>query len=190
MLLLVRLLPLIITAQGLYIANAFVKPIVSYHSRIQRRIINDNDNYDGSGHVLLVPVFTTLNMLPDSYNNDFLSQLSSPSIVLTSSDMDAEAMASASLQGLRTFFGVSAALIVGAIGLYFVTGAIIVPKATQQLEKDTKRLRPGLWEEYINKANLKDGETMTDRPALLEELGNTMKPIIMVDFETEARSKK
>ena len=65
-----------------------------------------------------------------------------------------------------------------------------MPKATQQLEKDTKRLRPGLWEEYINKANLKDGETMTDRPALLEELGNTMKPIIMADFETEARSKK
>jgi hypothetical protein len=76
-----------------------------------------------------------------------------------------------------------------AIALYFVTGAIIVPKAAQQLERDTKRLRPGLWEEYEARAGLKEGEKMTDRPELLEELGSTMRPIIMADFETLAEAK-
>lgn len=126
---------------------------------------------------------SAMTMLPENCVTQFSS------IVLTSTSEAADAEAMASLQGLRTFFGASTALVFAAIALYFVTGAIIVPKAAQQLERDTKRLRPGLWEEYEARAGLKEGEKMTDRPELLEELGSTMRPIIMADFETLAEAK-
>ena len=59
--------------------------------------------------------------------------------------------------------------------------------AAAQLEVDTKRLRPGLWEEFEEK--LGEGETMATRPDLLQELGNTMQPIIIKDFEDSANAK-
>lgn len=59
--------------------------------------------------------------------------------------------------------------------------------AAAELEKDTKRLRPGLWEEY--EAKLEEGETMVNRPDLLQELGNIMQPIIVKDYEVEADKK-
>lgn len=62
-----------------------------------------------------------------------------------------------------------------------------MPQAAAELEKDTKRLRPGLWEEYESK--LEEGETMVNRPDLLQELGNIMQPIIVKDYEIEADKK-
>ena len=178
--LLLLLLCLLTTQQAFYCANAFVSPSRScaFHSRIriESGAVCDLQKSVSSKMTMMIP------------NEDLISTQFSSSIVLLSVDQTAEAMAS--LQGIRTFFGVSSALVFAAISLYFVTGAIIVPKATQQLEKDTKRLRPGLWEEYVEKANLKKGETMTDRPELLQELGNTMQPIIMADFEKSAAESK
>jgi len=68
-----------------------------------------------------------------------------------------------------------------------LTAAFLVPKAAEQLETDTKRLRPGLWEEYELKLEL--GETMVNRPDLLQELGNVMQPIIAQDYEMKAAEK-
>ncbi len=120
-----------------------------------------------------------LQMLP----ND----LSAVSSLLLSDDAAAIEGANSALAGLRTFFVVITALVFGFAGLTFVTAAFIVPKAAEQLENDTKRLRPGLWEEFEEK--LGEGETMATRPDLLQELGNIMQPIIIKDFEDSANAK-
>ena len=44
-----------------------------------------------------------------------------------------------------------------------------------------------LWEEY--EAKLEEGETMVNRPDLLQELGNIMQPIIVKEYEMEADKK-
>ena len=92
------------------------------------------------------------------------------------------------LSGLRTFFAVLAALVFGAFGLTFIVAAFIVPKAAEQLEADTRRLRPGLWEEY--EAKLEPGQTMATRPDILQELGEVMRPIILEDFEKSAAQQE
>lgn len=68
-----------------------------------------------------------------------------------------------------------------------MTAAFLVPRAAEQLESDTRRLRPGLWDEY--EAKLEPGETMTSRPDLLQDLGNIMQPIITQDYERQAAEK-
>mmetsp|Transcript_15517 Transcript_15517/g.37124 ORF Transcript_15517/g.37124 Transcript_15517/m.37124 type:complete len:217 (-) Transcript_15517:74-724(-) len=92
------------------------------------------------------------------------------------------------LSGLRTFFGVLTALVFGAFGLTYFVAAFIVPKAAEQLEADTRRLRPGLWEEYETK--LEAGQTMATRPDILQELGEEMRPVILEDFEKSAAQEE
>jgi len=98
-----------------------------------------------------------------------------------------DAEISGALSNLRTFFIVLTAAIFGLTALAYLTAAFLVPKAAEQLELDTKRLRPGLWEEYERKLN--DGESMVNRPDLLQELGNIMQPIIVENYEKEAAIK-
>jgi hypothetical protein len=107
--------------------------------------------------------------------------------LLLSEDVNAMVDANAALQGVRIFFTVIAGLALAFVGLTYATVTFIIPKASEQLERDTKRLRPGLWEEY--EARLGEGETMATRPDLLQELGNVMQPIIMEDFERSANAK-
>lgn len=121
---------------------------------------------------------------PDHYHDAILSASSS---IILSDDAEAVASAEAALQGVRTFFTVILAIVFGFAGLTYVTAAFIVPQAAAQLETDTKRLRPGLWEEY--EAKLEEGETLATRPDLLQELGNIMQPIIIEDFEKSANAK-
>ena len=73
------------------------------------------------------------------------------------------------LSTLRTFFVVLSAAVFGITAIAYLTAAFLVPKAAEQLEQDTKRLRPGLWEEYEGK--LEEGQEMVNRPDLLQELG-------------------
>lgn len=121
-----------------------------------------------------------LNMLPDALSTTYTS-------IILSDEAGAIAEANSGLEGVRTFFAIITALVIGLAGLTYVTAAFIVPKAAERLEKDTKRLRPGLWEEY--EAKLGEGATMANRPDLLEELGNIMQPIIIADFEDSAEAK-
>jgi len=130
---------------------------------------------------------TKLNMIPNngfSTVDDFLS--ASTSLVL-SDDAQAVAQANSALEGVRTFFIIITAVVFGLAGLTFVTAAFIVPQAASRLEEDTKRIKPGLWEEY--EAKLLEGETMAQRPDLLQELGNIMQPLIIADFEESADAK-
>jgi hypothetical protein len=101
--------------------------------------------------------------------------------------MQPDAEVPGALSTLRTFFIVLTAAIFGITALAYLTAAFLVPKAAEQLEQDTKRLRPGLWEEYESKLN--EGESMVNRPDLLQELGNIMQPIIVQDYEKEAAIK-
>ncbi|KAL9182828.1 hypothetical protein ACHAXT_004107 [Thalassiosira profunda] len=88
------------------------------------------------------------------------------------------------LSTLRTFFVVLTAAIFGITAIAYLTASFLVPKAAEQLERDTKRLRPGLWEEYEGK--LEEGQEMVNRPDLLQELGNIMQPLIVEDYEKGA----
>ena len=116
----------------------------------------------GSGSVLPVDQYqassTSLQLMPDTHSNLF----NTVSSIILSEDAEAIANANSGLQGVRTFFTVIAAFGIGAAGLTYVTAAFVVPQAAARLEIDTKRLRPGLWEEY--EAKLEVGETMATRP--------------------------
>ena len=50
-----------------------------------------------------------------------------------------------------------------------------------------EKLRPPLPSKYESK--LEDGESMVNRPDLLQELGNIMQPIIVKEYENDAAMK-
>jgi hypothetical protein len=125
---------------------------------------------------------TNLKLLPDFPSFSIADGLSAATYI-----NKPEAELSGALSTLRTFFIVLTAAIFGLTALAYLTAAFLVPKAAEQLEQDTKRLRPGLWEEY--EAKLNEGETMVNRPDLLQELGNIMQPIIVENYEKEAAVK-
>ena len=127
------------------------------------------------------PAATKLSALPDLTSFNIADGLSAATMMQQEGEM------AGALSTLRTFFIVLTAAIFGITALAYLTAAFLVPKAAEQLEQDTKRLRPGLWEEY--EAKLNEGETMVNRPDLLQELGNIMQPIIVENYEKEAAVK-
>eukprot|EP00970_Alexandrium_tamarense_P007644 scaffold1447_cov196-Alexandrium_tamarense.AAC.13 len=135
--------------------------------------------------ILMPSPCSSLRSLPD-FNSLLLTDGLSAATYVNSQSSDIEAIPGA-LSTLRTFFVVIAAAIFGITALVYLTAAFLVPKAAQQLEEDTKRLRPDLWDEY--QAKLNEGESMVNRPDLLQELGNKMQPIIVADFERSAEQK-
>jgi len=137
-------------------------------------------------------VTSSLNALPEFVNPSLLLSdgLSAATYMNTQAPQTTQEFTNAMSEGgggalgaLRTFFVVITAAVFGLSALVYLTAAFIVPKAAEQLERDTKRLRPGLWEEYTDK--LEDGQTMANRPDLLQELGNIMQPIIAKDYEDQ-----
>ena len=112
-------------------ANAFVAPIPSV--------------------VRLSHQPTRLTLFPD-----FASSFSIADGVSAATYIKPDAEISGALSNLRIFFVVIAAAIFGLTAIAYLTAAVIVPKAAQQLEEDTKKLRPGLWEEY--EAKLQEGK--------------------------------
>jgi len=163
---------LILASKAFDGVNAFVQPKAFANSGIGSR----------SFPIDVVDAATTsspnLNMLPDV--------LSTATSIVLSDEVEAIAEANSGFQGVRTFFAIVTALVFGFAGLAYVSATFIVPKAADQLEKDTKRLSPGLWEEY--EAKLGEGETMARRPDLLQELANVMRPIIIANFEESAEA--
>ena len=108
---------------------------------------------------------TSLGALPEfnQFNPFLISDgVSAATFMGSESDVFADPAVTGALSTLRTFFVVLTAAAFGLTALAYITAAFIVPKAAEQLENDTKRLRPGLWEEY--EARLEDGQTMANRP--------------------------
>ena len=157
------------------VADAFVTPSnrVEYHSSLK-----------AYPEFLHNPFVISDGLSASTYMN---SQQAADNIVTQDEFNSAMMSGGGGLGALRTFFIVITAAVFGLAGLTYITAAFIVPKAAEQLERDTKRLRPGLWEEYT--AKLEEGETMANRPDLLQELGNIMQPIIAKDYEDEAERR-
>ena len=127
-------------------------------------------------------------LIGDALTNAAASSASAVSAPATAADAAAAVDTDSLLSGVRTFFAVLTALVFGLFGLTYFVAAFIVPKAAEQLEADTRRLRPGLWEEY--EAKLEPGQTMATRPDILQELGDVMRPIILEDFERSAAQEE
>ena len=154
---------------------------------------------------------TSLKAIPEFSNPFLLADGLSAATYMGGVNDDLSA-ASGALSTLRNFFIVGTAAIFGITAIVYLTAAFLVPKAAEQLERDTRRLNPGLWLEYEQK--LEPGESMVNvrfhvllayiilminicstfllriqRPDLLQELGNIMQPIIAADYEKEAAMK-
>jgi len=69
--------------------------------------------------------------------------------------------------------------------LTYVTAAVLIPQAAKQLENQTKELDPDLWDEY--QAKLEPGQTLDQRPDLMQELGDIMQKKLSDKFD-EAQS--
>lgn len=122
--------------------------------------------------------------IPESFISTAATTATTTTNIILSEDVQAVAAAESALAGVRTFFIAITAVAFAFAGFTYVVAAFIVPKAAKRLEEDTKRIRPGLWEEYESKLEL--GQTMDMRPDLLQELGNIMQPLIIEDFEKSA----
>mmetsp|Transcript_23839 Transcript_23839/g.38688 ORF Transcript_23839/g.38688 Transcript_23839/m.38688 type:complete len:201 (+) Transcript_23839:102-704(+) len=126
---------------------------------------------------------TSLSVLPE-VNQFLLADGLSAATRMGDTDMS---YLSGPLSTLRTFFIVILASVFGLTAIAYLTASFLVPKAAEQLERDTKRLDPGLWLEYEQK--LEDGESMVNRPDLLQELGNKIQPLIVKEYENAAAVK-
>lgn len=89
------------------------------------------------------------------------------------------------LAGIQNVATVVVSIVFAFAGLSFLVAAFVVPAAAKQLEDETRKIRPNLWEEY--EAKLGEGESMAQRPDLLQELGNIMQPLIIANNKAEAR---
>ena len=166
---------IVATISAVTVADAFVTP----SHRVEYP-------YHQSSSLKALPEFLPNNPFVLS-DGTYMNSQQAADIVTQDEFNSAMAVTGGGLSALRTFFIVITAAVFGLAGLTYITAAFIVPKAAEQLERDTKRLRPGLWEEYI--AKLEEGETMANRPDLLQELGNIMQPIITKDYEDEAERR-
>lgn len=74
------------------------------------------------------------------------------------------------------------------VGLTYVMAAIIIPQAAQQLERQTKELDPALWASY--EAQLEPGQTMDQRPDLMQELGEKMQALMEAKFKEQHQQQQ
>lgn len=61
-------------------------------------------------------------------------------------------------------------------GLTLLMANIIIPAAANELEKECKELAPELWDDYQRK--LEPGQTIAQRPELMQELGAKLQPLL------------
>ena len=74
-------------------------------------------------------------------------------------------------------------------GLTYMTASVIIPAAAKELETECKELAPELWEQY--QAKLEPGQTMGQRPDLMQELGAKLQPLLDAKIERQfAKSKE
>ena len=57
-----------------------------------------------------------------------------------------------------------------------MTASVLIPAAAKELEKECLELAPDLWEEY--QAKLEPGQTIDQRPELMQELGTKLQPML------------
>mmetsp|Transcript_14071 Transcript_14071/g.18492 ORF Transcript_14071/g.18492 Transcript_14071/m.18492 type:complete len:192 (+) Transcript_14071:63-638(+) len=112
---------------------------------------------------------SSLHALPLEFPATFASVL--PSVTLSDGDLLNQAG-----ETLKTVAIVVTGLVFGAAGLTYIFASFLIPKAAEQLERETKEMAPELWAEY--EAKLEPGQVLAMRPDLMQELGNAMQPVI------------
>jgi hypothetical protein len=79
------------------------------------------------------------------------------------------------------------ALVFFLAGLTLVMANIIIPAAANELEKECKELAPEKWDEY--QAKLEPGETIAQRPDLMQALGSELQPLLDVKIAAIAEKE-
>jgi len=77
---------------------------------------------------------------------------------------------------VRSVAVVITAVLFALAGLTLLMANIIIPAAAKELEKECMELAPELWAEY--QAKLNPGETIDQRPELMQELGAKIQPLL------------
>ena len=89
---------------------------------------------------------------------------------------------------IRNFaIAVTAIVFLGA-GVTFLTASVLIPAAAKELEQECKDLAPEMWDEY--QALLEPGQTMAQRPDLMQELGAKLQPLLDAKIERGFAEKK
>ena len=83
---------------------------------------------------------------------------------------------------LRNFGLVIGALVIIVVGFVTLFSTVIIPAAAQQLEEQAKRDYPLLWDE-IAEANFRPGESLVQRPDIMQALGTKVRERITADFD-------
>jgi len=164
------------------VTHAFVSPNAFVNTRAQNEAINslkDPTHYS-----------TLLKMIPfdSTAAAESVSLSTTATSLLLSDEAQIVSVATSSLEFLKNIVIIVGGLVLGGAFFTYFVATFVVPKAAEQLESDTKRLRPDLWAEY--EAKLEPGESMMTRPDLLQELGNKMQPIIMGEYDAKAGGKE
>ena len=89
------------------------------------------------------------------------SSLSTATSLILSDEAQIVSAATLSLEFLKNTVLIAVGFLVGGGIFTYEVATFVVPKAAEQLETATKRLRPDLWAEY--EAKLQPGETMITR---------------------------
>jgi len=160
------------------VTYAFVSPNAFVNTFVHNQAIESlTDSARSSASLKMMPFDSTVAE----------SSLSTATSLILSDEAQIVSAATASLEFLKNTVLIAVGFLVGGGIFTYAVATFVVPKAAEQLETDTKRLRPDLWAEY--EAKLQPGETMITRPDLLQELGNVMQPIIMSEYDANAAGK-
>jgi len=126
-------------------------------------------------------VTTQLQMFPESFQHDIQHQqgelFASPASIFLSGG---------ALDVVKNIAVVGLVLVGGLLALTFLVTNVLVPAAARQLEDNCRRDYPDLWEEYELKLR-ETGESLTQRPDLMQELGNKYQDLMMKDFEAKQK---
>ena len=124
-----------------------------------------------------------------------LEQLSSlpPFPLFLISDVGEEAALLQSIDGgaagvLRNIFIGAGVIVALLVGLAILSATVIIPAAARELEQECKELAPDMWDEYLRK--LEPGQTMAQRPDLIQELGIKLQPLLDAKIQREFADAK
>ena len=138
---------------------------------------------------------SSLQMLPTSVGNHAALAASSiaASFMLADGAMD-DVFAAGTAATASGIFGTLQSIAVGITAiLFFLAGLtllmanIIIPAAAKELAKECLELAPDLWQEYQRK--LEPGQSMAQRPELMQELGEKLQPLLDAKIATIAQAK-
>jgi hypothetical protein len=127
----------------------------------------------GSPTFSMLPSFLSDEPMMSNAMSPVLSTLDVSTISTTSLWL---ADTSAIIDILRTIAVGITALLIFLAGSTLLLANIIIPAAAKELEKECNELAPELWVEY--QAKLEPGQTMANRPDLMQELGAKLQPLL------------